>query len=143
MRDHLESVFPGLKDSQYEETSPADSGYNCLAWAAQDARRWWWPGVGRHGFWPAGAPAESTLEAAVVAYGSIGFVPCDGEEEEPGWEKIAIFADGQGELTHAARQLEGGRWTSKLGKAIDIEHDLRALEGAIYGTVSRFMKRKR
>lgn len=35
--------------------------------------------------------------------------------------------------SHAARQLPNGRWTSKCGQAEDIEHDLRDLEGRLYG----------
>ena len=44
--------------------------------------------------------------------------------------------------THAARQLRSGRWTSKLGQAEDIEHELRALEGAIHGAVVLILKRQ-
>jgi len=61
---------------------------------------------------------------------------------EDGWEKIAIFADEQGEPLHAARQLPSGRWTSKLGADVDIEHDLAALEGDLYGKVACFLKRR-
>ncbi|MCI0364369.1 MAG: hypothetical protein L0219_10830 [Phycisphaerales bacterium] len=43
-------------------------------------------------------------------------------ELEPGLEKVALFADSF-YYTHAARQLPTGPWTSKLGKAEDIEHD--------------------
>lgn len=39
------------------------------------------------------------------------------------------------------RQLPTGRWTSKLGQAEDIEHDLRALEGEIYRAVALILKR--
>jgi hypothetical protein len=51
--------------------------------------------------------------------------------------------DAQGSPTHAARQLDNGRWTSKLGELEDIEHSLRDLEGAAYGTVVQVMKRPR
>ena len=44
--------------------------------------------------------------------------------------------------THAARQLPGGKWTSKLGKAEDIEHDTAdVVAGGIYGEVVELMKR--
>jgi hypothetical protein len=62
---------------------------------------------------------------------------------------IAFFVDGDGQLAHAARQLQSGRWTSKLGDLEDIEHDLRALEDQPntpsqwpYGRVSAFMRRR-
>jgi hypothetical protein len=56
-------------------------------------------------------------------------------------EKVALFADPAGIPTHAARQLASGQWTSKLGQAEDIEHELRALEGEIYGVVALILKR--
>jgi hypothetical protein len=61
-------------------------------------------------------------------------------ELESGFEKIALFAS-DGVPKHAARQLESGRWTSKLGTREDIEHALHDLEGAIYGSVALVMKR--
>lgn len=66
---------------------------------------------------------------------------CAGEELETGFEKVALFADADGFATHAARQLNNGRWTSKLGELEDIEHALRDLEGVEYGTVVLVMKR--
>jgi hypothetical protein len=47
----------------------------------------------------------------------------------------------QGVPTHAARQVAADRWTSKLGELEDIEHSLRDLEGAVYGSVVQIMKR--
>jgi len=43
--------------------------------------------------------------------------------------------------THAARQLENGRWTSKLGELEDIEHDLHHLASGAYGAVVQILKR--
>jgi hypothetical protein len=40
-----------------------------------------------------------------------------------------------------ARQLDDGKWASKLGQERDIIHTLSGLEGAEYGTVVRFLKR--
>ena len=45
--------------------------------------------------------------------------------------------------THAARQMPSGRWTSKLGFREDIEHDLHAVSGDLYGTVVLLLKRPR
>jgi hypothetical protein len=53
---------------------------------------------------------------------------------ESQYEKVALFAK-DGRVTHAARQLPSGRWTSKLGSDVDIEHELYAIEGEVYGTV--------
>jgi hypothetical protein len=46
-----------------------------------------------------------------------------------------------GEPTHAARQLPNGKWTSKLGRWQDIEHELDGLVGEMYGTVKQILKR--
>ena len=44
--------------------------------------------------------------------------------------------------THAARQRPGGKWTSKLGKAEDIEHDTPdVVAGGLYGEVVLIMRR--
>jgi hypothetical protein len=55
--------------------------------------------------------------------------------------KVAIYASG-GELTHAARQLPDGQWTSKLGDLEDIEHDtLEALKCEEYGKPVLIMRK--
>ena len=59
---------------------------------------------------------EETLTAFEQAFVSLGYTGCAEEAAEVGFEKIAVFADQDGLPTHAARQLIGGRWTSKLGR---------------------------
>lgn len=70
-------------------------------------------------------PREETLPAFIEAYGTRGFVACADGTLEAGFEKIAIFAKQVGGATvptHAALQLETGRWTSKMGNLEDISH---------------------
>ena len=56
----------------------------------------------------------------------------------------ALYTDAQGTPTHAARQLESGDWTSKLGKSVDIRHStLAALGGEMYGRVAFLLRRPR
>ena len=65
---------------------------------------------------------------------------------EPGFEKVALYADRNEEVTHAARQTADGSWTSKLGEWEDIAHkSLEALCGdePAYGTVAQILKRPR
>ena len=81
------------------------------------------------------------MEAFRLAFVVHGYAVCDQIDVEPGYEKIAIFADPDGCPTHAARQLSSGVWTSKLGRLEDIEHALHDLEGAEYGSVFLIMKR--
>ena len=143
--DDLEVLFPGLRGTDYRVTSPPDRKYNCIAWAAGDLRRWWWPDPppddeGYH--WPHGVGNEETVVAFVAAFAALGYEPCAEEGPAAGWEKVALYATADGVPTHAARQLAGGRWTSKLGRAEDIEHELRTLEGADYGKVVRILRRR-
>jgi hypothetical protein len=137
MVDHLKAMFPGLATTLFRVTSPPDRIYNCIAWAAGDTTDWWWPLES----WPTGVARDQTLAAFTAAFATLGYQLCSGEELEDGSEKLALFADSAGLPTHAARQLPNGRWTSKLGESEDIEHELRALEGDIYGTVVLVLKR--
>jgi hypothetical protein len=76
----------------------------------------------------------------VTAFATLCYGPSSGEDFEPGFEKVALFARGN-VPTHAARQLANGRWTSKLGLREDIEHDLHAVSGDAYGAVVLVLKR--
>ena len=144
MSEPLMSLFPGLRTAFYRITSPADPNYNCIAWAANDSSSWWWPHEGAPPpVWPSTAARELTLDAFVAAFRSLGYVLATEESLESEIEKIAVFADETGAPTHAARQLRTGQWTSKLGQAEDIEHELRAIEGEIYGKVALILKRPR
>ena len=63
-----------------------------------------------------------------------------------GYKKIVLFArqdDFKGLVpTHAARQLENGQWTSKLGQCEDIMHvDVENVSCPCYGKPVLFMRR--
>lgn len=72
--------------------------------------------------------------------------PTDNGRYERGFEKIAIYAK-DGKPTHVARQIGADRWTSKLGRGVDIEHDnLERLAGdsnSEYGSVVKFLVRRK
>ncbi len=137
-----ENLFPDLRRTGYQVTSPPDPLYNCIAHAAGISDAWWWPDEGGFDYWPAGAVREQTLTAFLQAFATIGYLPCPDGSLEPSWEKVAIYATNDGPV-HAARQLENGRWTSKLGPDDDIEHVLEGLISATYGTVTQFLRRPR
>jgi hypothetical protein len=141
MVEGIESVFPRLRGTDWQVRSRPDDLYNCIAWAARATTNWWWPTGAENTDWPDGAPCEVTVEAFREAFATLGYVVCTGEELEPGFEKIALFANDQGVPQHAARQRSSGCWTSKLGKMEDIDHALHALEGEAYGSVVLIMKR--
>lgn len=121
-------------------TSPKTVEYNCFAWAVGEKDRWWSPVPGY--YWPDSVPRSFTLGSFEQLYQLHGYLACFGMELELGFEKIAIYADSSGEVTHAARQLSNGAWTSKLGKSHDVQHSLPDLEGTKYGRVRLIMKRK-
>lgn len=139
----LEAIFPGLAASNYVVISPAMRDYNCIAWAASDVAKWWWPDPDSSNdaiFWPASIAREETIDAFTAMFATLGYTPCSTEDAEPGFEKVALFAIAD-IPTHAARQLATGRWTSKLGFLEDIEHELHALSGTEYGTIVLVMRR--
>ena len=136
----LEHAFPSLAGSGYTVTSAASENYNCIAWAAGENDRWWWPDSMSDSYWPTGIPREETLASFVAAYGTLGYELTSSAELEGGVGKVAIYAR-SGLPTHAARQLSNGRWTSKLGRGEDIEHALPDLVGGTYGDVAVIMAR--
>jgi len=143
----IEARFPGLAGHPWSLASEPTWDYNCIAWAAGDDERWWWPAfegdrlVTGH-YWPLG-PSPCTVDVFVAAFATLGYSPCRSEDLEDGGKKVAIDVDTDLCPTHAARQLPDGRWTSKLGASCDIAHGLLDLEGADYGTVHVFLARPR
>lgn len=137
----LPQHFPRLTEQNHTITSSRTPDYNCIAWAAQDTGKWWWPDAAGDDYWPSTAPREETLEAFETAYGTLGYLRCDNGDLEAGFEKIAVFVDASGMPTHAARQLTTGRWTSKCGKLEDIEHALDVFKDTAYGEVGMVLKR--
>jgi hypothetical protein len=128
--------FPRLTADNHRVTSPESPDYNCVAWSAGDTQHWWQPGV----YWPVPV-ASYGLDALELAFRTLGYEPCPDGSLEPGFEKVALYASGQF-YTHAARQLPSGKWTSKLGRLEDIEHDNpEDVAGGAYGEVSGFMRR--
>jgi hypothetical protein len=136
----LEQYFPNLAPKGYTITSPATSDYNCIAWAAGVVDDWWWPDPMGVSTWPAAARREETISAFLEAFESLGYVRCDDDSLEAGFEKVALYSLA-GAPKHVARQLANGRWTSKLGELEDVEHTLDGLVGRWYGSVIQFLKR--
>lgn len=117
--------------------------YNCVAWAATEDERWWWPDANNIYFWPQNAPRAETLDAFEITFGLLGYERCKNTQLEQGCEKVAVFVGNNGKPTHVARQLSNGQWTSKLGSNVDIEHELAELQTLIpiYGSVALILKR--
>jgi len=141
---NLEVAFPKLSDTPYEITSMATSQYNCIAWAAGDDTRWWWPDSPEQFYWPEDVPRQPTVAAFAEAFRRLGYEISQDAGFETGVEKVAIFAHIDGRPTHAARQLDDGTWTSKLGGSVDIRHiDLDHVSGNQYGNPVLVLRRPR
>lgn len=149
--DHYEDQLPALTRHHYIAKSDVDPDYNCIAWAAGDVSRHWWPvstsTLEPPAYWPEGVDRDETLASFIAAFATKGYAVCSDGDFDPEFEKVAIFGKGpECTPTHAARQLPCGRWTSKLNVGIDIEHELDAVggyEALAYGSVVAFMARPR
>jgi hypothetical protein len=133
--------FPNLSPHNHRVIGPADHRFNCIAWACGETSRWWQPGTLY--FWPVECDEDDhTIQSLIAACIALGFQLCESDELEVGFEKIAIYSTIPDEYTHAARQSEYGKWTSKLGMDVLIEHDtVDAVTGGVYGQLFGFMKR--
>lgn len=137
-------AFPSLSRSNHRITSEESDEYNCIAWAAGENTAWWWPNQ----YWPPDALRDDAdIQSFIDAFATRGYTVCDDGTLEEGYEKIAIYVHPIEGPSHAALQLPSGRWTSKLGKWQDIEHNSeRDLEGLLpycYGEVRTYMRRPR
>lgn len=153
----IESFFKNLGEDDYDQNdvSPQDIRYNCIAWAAGDNTKRWWPtNLGGY-WWPPELPKdEETKENFIRAFELIGYRQCKHERRERGIEKVALYLDSKGIPTHMARQIESGDfvWWSKCGVDLeDIKHkSLFSLEGEKfnngepgYGKAVIFLHRRR
>lgn len=145
-----ESELGNLVQTRYEITSAEtlDGDYNCIAWAAGRCDNAWWPMMGLTSyFWPLPVTSNAeTVEIFIEAFReTLGYQNCDNPRLEPNVEKVAIFAVNN-VVTHMARQLQDGRWTSKCGDWEDITHDLEAVSCGSnpgYGKVACILARPR
>ncbi len=140
-KDSYKNIFPNLKNEDFKLTSPMTVGYNCIAWAANDSTRCWWPSSLIRYYWPTEIPCEETLEAFLLCFASLGYEICESHNIEEGYQKVAIYTDAGGVPKHAARQLPSGKWTSKIGDCHDIEHTISGLDSDAYGKVAKVLKK--
>jgi len=149
LRADLESLFPNLIGSGWVPKSDLDPGYKCIAWAASESHRNWWP-IDNPPFcyWPTDV-FNDRVDTFVEAFGKLGYKKCDNREFEIGYQKVAIYATAAGRVKHMARQHAFGKgWLSKMGELEDILHPrLGDIEGdpsplaTGYGEVTQILKR--
>jgi len=149
-RECIHQWMPHLEAVQFDVRSATDRDYNCVAWAAGDDTKIWSPAVGVGGkllggyFWPDSVPKLPTVRATEMVFELEGFSTTDISDtaSEQGVQKVAIFGYDQiGLVTHAARQAPSGRWCSKMGDCGDIEHELRDIEGGVFGELRTIMRK--
>src|ERR1035437_4091093 len=116
--------FPNSLIESFVVTSPPTGRYNCIAWAYGDNSKGYWPENKPRYFWPDGIPTEENLQAFISLFEGIGYETCENDDLDEGYTKIAIYCDANGNPKHAARQLDNGLWTSKLGDHFDVTHSI-------------------
>ena len=138
----IEEDLPRLAAEGYQVTSEPNDEYNCIAYAAGETDRWWTHIEEADYYWPDNATRTPSIQSLIEAFTGLGYQRSEHAGNEPGFRKIALYADRQGDWTHAAVQLSGGRWSSKLGIHEDISHGTpEALDPDFYGEVHCFMRR--
>ena len=138
----IEEDLPHLAAEGYQVTSEPNDEYNCIAYAAGETDRWWTHIEGPDYYWPDNATRTSSIHSLIEAFTELGYELCEENDNEPGFRKIALYADRQGDWKHAAVQLPSGGWSSKLGPDEDISHrTTESLDPDFYGEVHCFMHR--
>ncbi|QHD65754.1 hypothetical protein GS397_00825 [Sphingobium yanoikuyae] len=137
----LGAEFPHATAGNIKPTSEATHDYNCIAWALHVNDRFIWPDEDEQFAWPPMVAREETLAAFTELFTLSGFERCINDQPEPGYEKVALYGR-DGAILHAARLLPSGKWASKLGVSIDIEHSCPvAISGGEYGWVVAVFRR--
>ena len=139
---YIRTSLPNLEQDNHQITSPQDQNYNCIAWAAGEDDRKWWPDLFHDGYWPPEAPRTETIDAFIQAFKTKGYTVCGEGELVDGVEKVVLYVDASNKPTHMARQLSDGNWTSKCGDWCDISHrHPEVVANGLYGTVRVFLSR--
>ncbi len=138
----IDEQLPNLAAEGYQVTSEPNDDYNCIGYAAGETDRWWSHKTGADYYWPDHASRTRFIQSLIEAFAGLGYELCEDAGNESGFSKIALYADQEGDWTHAAVQLPGGGWSSKLGREEDISHPTpESLNSKSYGAVHCFMRR--
>lgn len=159
-RQKLIKVFPKLgTDAHFYIKSPETPEYNCIAWAMGFDDRWvdHLPdyNISKKKWWPDGVARDFKPSTLIKAFEKLGFVVCDNDYDEEGFEKVALYKTSplldpyRGTViadegwTHAARVLSTDLYHSKIGSSFDIYHRSGdVFNGTSYGIIYQFMKRR-
>lgn len=133
---------------KFRKTSDESPRYNCLAWALGINWTFFSPERRHAGYyWPPGIPREWTMPNIRKIFYRHGFTEeTDDRTIEEGFDKVAVYVEEntEGVPSHFAKQLPNGKWSSKMGDLIDMEHDdLDCLQGECYGSLYVILKRRK
>jgi hypothetical protein len=135
------SALPNSLVEPLHITSLETGQYNCISWALGITDFPIWPIDEKPYNWPSNLPLIESMENFITFFKMHGFEYCENEKPKKDFELIAIF-EKDGLPTHTCRLLKNGYWTSKIGILEDVQHNLFAISGGIYGEPSVFMKKK-
>jgi hypothetical protein len=149
VRADLEAIFPNLSSAEWYPKSPFDTRYQCIALAACENQRKWWPiDSPPECYWPLDT-FDDGVDSFIAAFATLGYETCLSASFEFGYQKVAIYTTATGIVRHMARQHVFGKgWLSKIGDCEDIFHkELSAIETdpspymSGYGEVRQILKR--
>lgn len=140
-RARLVRDFPKLAGEEFQIIGPVSDRYNCLAYAAGDTSQPW--SDEPEDYWPPQVARNPSITGLENLFRWLGYKKCKGPRLEAAYQKVALYAS-KGLWTHAALQTPDGRWRSKLGKGVLIEHQSPlSVTGDLYGNVYLYMRKKR
>lgn len=131
------AYFPHLNVDTARETSIATQCYNCIAWTLGITDDWIWPEG--HGL---SDETSTTVADFDDFYKQLGY-----KRNTKNDATIAIFekksTSGKPYVTHGSviQPTHRGRWESKLGAFIRMQHDEDSLVGNQYGNVLAYYKK--
>ena len=135
----LISAFPNLANEEFKIIGDPTDQYNCIAYAAGDSTKWWWPdGIN---YWPSWATLDNRMESLKEVFAGQGYEQCHNSTAEEGYQKVALYGF-PGGFEHAALQMPNGPWRSKMGQGPIIEHHSpESLSDGMYGSPTIYMRR--
>lgn len=118
-QDEFSGYFPSLNVEGEIVTDEATSVYNCISWSVHWTDRWTWP--------------RNSKASFDLFYAQLGYTPTK-------YGQISVFAKGDmiDCMTHGSRISFNGMFESKCGSNLRILHELKQVEGVLYGNVFEY-----
>lgn len=140
IKQEIEKWFPKMRGKDYKVIID-NRDYNCVSYTLEIYTGWMWSSTE---MWPVDSiPRNLGVGGFLKLYNMYGYIECENEAYENGYEKIVFFSK-NGAPSHACKQYYH-KWRSKLGSSVIIEHDLEWIIGYNayeYGDVSFIVKKK-